>query len=110
MLRNHCVQRLSMAAERDANERTQKKRNARKHFKDEAKDLLLKIDRANPDSCPLYFEKITFNIFTQYMNTRKKKVKQRVAGTNEWTEVTTYLSKSSYDGMKSALVYLHCIM
>ena len=53
----------------------------------------MQVDRSDKN-CPIVLEKLMFNIFSHYVTTRKNKT-------------GGLLSKSSYGGIRSALVYLH---
>ena len=109
LLAPFCIERLSAAAGRDATATTARSRNTRKEFRDEGKTILNSIDRTNPLTFPIFLSRITFPIFTRYMNSRKKTMQVVVDqeendGAPE--EVQAYLSTSMYDGMRSALMHL----
>ena len=59
----------------------------------ECKSLLENINKDDHNS-PIILEKMTFNVFSHYLTTRK-------------TKDGKLLSRSSYGGIRSALVYLH---
>ena len=74
------------------------------------KDILGVIEPTDPNSFPIYIHKLTFDIFCRFLNSRKKTINVQIEGTDEFQEVQGYLSKSMYDGMRSALMHLHRLM
>lgn len=105
-----CITELQAAADTDLRQATEKKRLERKYFREAAQTIILSIRRGNTNTFPIFLDKIDFNIFTMYMNTRKKIIQRRINNTDECEEVQAYLSKSMYDGMRSALMHLYRTM
>ena len=104
------VNQLSAAVEEDQAEPTERKRADRKHFRNAVKDTIAVIDRHDPDTFPFYADRLNFAIFTRFMNTRKKAINVQIEGTDQFEEVPGYLSKSMYDGMRSALMHMYRLM
>ena len=102
LLTEWCIQKLKAAADTDTAQSTAKKRAARKYFCNELSKIICSIDRNNSETHPIFDSKISFEIFTQYMNTRKKKVTVQQDANGGSEEVDAYLSASMYDGMRSA--------
>jgi hypothetical protein len=67
-------------------------RNKGENLRKEAKVAILSTRTV--DSCPINIELITFDIFSQYVVSRRK-------------DDNSYLSKSSYERMRSALMHLY---
>ena len=61
---------------------------------DTCKASLEKFNRSD-DNCPIVLEKLTFNVFSHYMSTKKSK---KSGG---------YLSATSYGGVRSALAHMY---
>ena len=68
--------------------------NGRRAMRETCKAALKKINRSD-DNCPIVIEKLTFNIFSHYMSTKKSK---RSGGN---------LSATGYGGIRSALTHLY---
>ena len=60
------------------------------------KTALEEVNKSN-DSCPIVLEKMTFNVFSHYMSTKKSK------------NSGGYLSDKSYGGLQISLTRLYCI-
>ena len=72
--------------------------------------MLTVIDRRNRNTYPIFLERLTFDIFTSFMNSRKKTIKVAIEGTDRFEDKEGYLCKSMYDGMRSALMHLYRLM
>ena len=109
LLAPFCQEQLKIAANLDSAQTSEKKRNSRKYFRDTAKDIILSIDRHDANTFPIYLDKITFDIFTGYMNSRKKTIEVQIEDDTGGClkEIPAYLSISMYDGMRSKLMHLH---
>ena len=83
------VERMIRADERDQ----ESSKTKRTYLRSECRALLLDVNKDDKNS-PIILDKLTFNIFSHYLTTRTK------------ADGTT-LSRSSYGGIRSALVYLH---
>ena len=106
LLTEWCIQKLKAAADTDTAQSTVKKRAARKYFCYELSKIICSIDRNNAATHPIFHSKISFETFTQYMNTRKKKIIAQQDANGGSKEVDAYLLASMYNGMRSALVHL----
>lgn len=85
------LERMIKADDRDKNEgRNAAKRRA---LRAECRSLLEAVNKDDHNS-PIVLEKLTFNVFSHYLTTRKNRN-------------GNLLSRSSYGGIRSALVYLH---
>ena len=104
------INQLRIAAEEDASEASERRRRERKHFRNLLKDFIGVIDSTDPNTHPIIIENLTFDIFTKFVNSRKKTINVQIEGTDRFEEVQGYLSKSMYDGMRSALMHLHRMM
>ena len=83
LLKDFMVERLNAAEEK-----------GRKEMRASCKAALNAMNKSD-DNCPIVLEKMTFNLFSDYMSTKKSK---KSGG---------YLSATSYGGIRSALTHLY---
>ena len=91
ILRDWMVEMLHVAKREDDGEHGTKKKRINQRAV--CKEAINSIVKGDGDTYPILLEKLTFNIFSHYLSTKKKKN-------------GNYLSKESYGGIRSALVHL----
>ena len=72
----------------------QAKQSSRSHMKKACKKALMDMDKTY-DKCPIVLEKLTFNVFSHYVSTRRRSKNGK------------YLSTTSYGGVRSALTHIY---
>ena len=88
-LHDWIVERMVKAHETDEEASTQQ----RKHLRAVCKEALANVNKID-NNCPIILEKITFNVFSHFLTTRRNRH-------------GNLLSKSAYGSIRSALMYLH---
>ena len=68
----------------------------KKEMRATCKSALEKVNKSD-DKCPIILEKMTFNVFSHYMLTKKSK------------EYGGYLSATGDGGVRSALTHMYCM-
>ena len=108
ILHRNFVNDLNTMEEKDNQVLTKKGKASRKreNIRNCIRIMIANMNIEQKETIPISLEKLTFQIFTRYLSSFKKKIKKKNTGGDENDEVSVRMSTSKYDGECSALAFL----
>ena len=109
LLKQDLLRAMELEDEKDKTRRTKAgaPSKRRDHLRDLCRAWLRAIKPDSPETHPIELGALTFQVYSRYLNSFKKKVAKRPTIDNGAKSVAIRLSPSSFDGACSALAHLY---